>query len=56
MASGTSPASRRPCCCCSRARCAAWDYFETLADAARRAAMDDADRAAFFLRHDTVWV
>jgi quercetin dioxygenase-like cupin family protein len=32
------------------------DYFETLADAARRAAMDDADRAAFFLRHDTVWV
>jgi hypothetical protein len=32
------------------------DYFETLADTARRAAMDDADRAAFFLRHDTVWV
>ncbi len=32
------------------------DYFETLADAAHRAAMDDADWAAFFLRHDTVWV
>ena len=32
------------------------DYFETLADAARRAAMDDADWAAFFLRHDTFWV
>ena len=30
--------------------------YETLADAARRAAMDDADRAAFFLRHDTFWV
>ena len=32
------------------------DYFETLADAARRAAMDDDDWAAFFLRHDTFWV
>ena len=32
------------------------NYFETLADAARRAAMDDADWAAFFLRHDTFWV
>ena len=28
----------------------------TLADTARRAAMDDADWAAFFLRHDTFWV
>jgi hypothetical protein len=32
------------------------DWFETLADAARRAAMDGADRAAFFFRHDTFWV
>jgi mannose-6-phosphate isomerase-like protein (cupin superfamily) len=32
------------------------DYFETLADAARREAMDDAQRAAFMLRHDTFWV
>jgi mannose-6-phosphate isomerase-like protein (cupin superfamily) len=32
------------------------DYFETLADAARREAMDEDDRAAFFLRHDTFWV
>src|SRR4051794_34484833 len=32
------------------------DYFETLADAARRAAMDDEQRAAFFVRHDTYWV
>jgi quercetin dioxygenase-like cupin family protein len=32
------------------------DYFETLADAARREAMDDEQRAAFFLRHDTFWV
>jgi quercetin dioxygenase-like cupin family protein len=32
------------------------DYFETLADAARREAMDDEARAAFFLRHDTFWV
>lgn len=32
------------------------DYFETLADATRREAMTDEDRAAFFLRHDTFWV
>ncbi len=31
------------------------DYFETLADTARREAMDDEARAAFFLRHDTFW-
>jgi mannose-6-phosphate isomerase-like protein (cupin superfamily) len=32
------------------------DYFETLADAARRAAMDDEDWTEFYLRHDTFWV
>jgi len=32
------------------------DYFETLADAARREAMDEEQRAEFFLRHDTYWV
>jgi quercetin dioxygenase-like cupin family protein len=32
------------------------EYFETLADAARREAMDDQERAAFMLRHDTFWV
>lgn len=32
------------------------DYFETLADPARRDAMDDEQRAAFFVRHDTYWV
>ncbi|HEX6921860.1 MAG TPA: cupin domain-containing protein [Actinomycetes bacterium] len=32
------------------------DYFETLADAARREAMDDGQRAEFFVRHDTYWV
>ena len=32
------------------------DYFETLADAGRREAMDDEARAAFMLRHDTFWV
>jgi mannose-6-phosphate isomerase-like protein (cupin superfamily) len=32
------------------------DYFETLADAARRDGMDDAARAEFFLRHDNHWV
>lgn len=32
------------------------DYFETLADAARREAMDDEARAEFFLRHDTYWI
>jgi mannose-6-phosphate isomerase-like protein (cupin superfamily) len=32
------------------------DYFETLADAARRDAMDAEERAAFFVRHDTYWV
>jgi hypothetical protein len=32
------------------------DYFETLADAARREAMGEEDWAQFFLRHDTFWV
>jgi mannose-6-phosphate isomerase-like protein (cupin superfamily) len=32
------------------------DYFETLADAARRDAMDQKAWAAFFDRHDTYWV
>lgn len=32
------------------------DYFETLADAARREAMDDQERAEFFRRHDTYWL
>lgn len=32
------------------------DYFETLADATRREAMDDEARAEFFLRHDTYWI
>lgn len=32
------------------------DYFETLADAARREAMDEERWAEFFLRHDTYWV
>ena len=32
------------------------DYFETLADTARREAMDDAARADFFLRHDNIWL
>jgi mannose-6-phosphate isomerase-like protein (cupin superfamily) len=32
------------------------DYFETLADAARRAAMDEEQWAAFYDRHDTYWV
>jgi mannose-6-phosphate isomerase-like protein (cupin superfamily) len=32
------------------------DYFETLADAARREAMTAEDWTAFFLRHDTFWV
>ena len=32
------------------------DYFETLADAGRREAMDEEARAAFMLRHDTFWV
>ena len=32
------------------------DYFETLADAARREGMDDEQRAEFFLRHDTFWL
>jgi mannose-6-phosphate isomerase-like protein (cupin superfamily) len=31
------------------------DYFETLADPARRDAMDDDQRVEFFLRHDTYW-
>jgi mannose-6-phosphate isomerase-like protein (cupin superfamily) len=32
------------------------DYFETLADAARREALSDEERAEFFLRHDTYWI
>jgi mannose-6-phosphate isomerase-like protein (cupin superfamily) len=32
------------------------DYFETLADAARREAMTEPDWTEFFLRHDTFWV
>ncbi len=32
------------------------DYFETLADKARRDAMDGPAWAEFFLRHDTFWV
>jgi hypothetical protein len=32
------------------------DYIETLADAARRAAMSEDDWTAFYLRHDTFWV
>ena len=32
------------------------DYFETLADPARRGAMDDDQRVEFFLRHDTYWL
>lgn len=32
------------------------DYFETLADAARREAMDDQERAEFFRLHDTYWL
>ena len=32
------------------------DYFETLADAARREAMGEDDWTEFYLRHDTFWV
>jgi mannose-6-phosphate isomerase-like protein (cupin superfamily) len=32
------------------------DYFETLADRARREAMTPEDWTEFFLRHDTFWV
>ena len=32
------------------------DYFETLADAARRDAMDEQQWADFYERHDTYWV
>ncbi len=32
------------------------DYFETLADTARREAMTPEDWTEFFLRHDTFWV
>jgi mannose-6-phosphate isomerase-like protein (cupin superfamily) len=32
------------------------DYFETLAEVGRGLVMDDAERTAFFLRHDTIWV
>ena len=32
------------------------DYFETLADAARREAMDEAAWQDFYRRHDTYWI
>jgi mannose-6-phosphate isomerase-like protein (cupin superfamily) len=32
------------------------EYFETLADAARREAMTDQERLEFYLRHDNTWV
>jgi quercetin dioxygenase-like cupin family protein len=32
------------------------DYFETLADGARRAGMTEQDWTEFYLRHDTFWV
>ncbi|MFN0284733.1 MAG: cupin domain-containing protein [Kineosporiaceae bacterium] len=32
------------------------EYFETLADGARRDAMTDEERADFFARHDNVWL
>jgi mannose-6-phosphate isomerase-like protein (cupin superfamily) len=32
------------------------DYFETLADAVRREALNEEERAEFFLRHDTYWI
>ncbi len=32
------------------------EYFETLADAARGAAMSDEQQAEFFVRHDTYWL
>ncbi|TFV63208.1 UNVERIFIED_ORG: cupin domain-containing protein [Bacillus sp. AZ43] len=32
------------------------EYFETIADAARRGAMSPEDWTEFFLRHDTFWV
>ena len=32
------------------------DYFETLADAARREAMDEAAWQEFYRRHDTYWI
>jgi mannose-6-phosphate isomerase-like protein (cupin superfamily) len=32
------------------------DYFETLADAARREGLTDEERREFFLRHDTYWL
>jgi len=32
------------------------DYFETVADPARREAMNDEQSAEFFLRHDTHWL
>ena len=32
------------------------DYFETLADGARRAGMSEQDWTDFYLRHDTFWV
>ncbi len=32
------------------------DYFETLADAARREALTEQERTEFYLRHDTYWL
>jgi hypothetical protein len=32
------------------------DYFETLADAARRESMSAEDWTDFYVRHDTFWV
>jgi len=32
------------------------DYFETLADAARRNAMSEQEKAEFYRRHDNVWL
>ena len=32
------------------------DYFETLDRVGRGLVMDDEERAAFFLRHDTFWL
>lgn len=32
------------------------EYFETLADAARREAMTDSERAEFYLQHDNHWL
>jgi len=32
------------------------DYFETLADTARRQAMDEAQKEDFYARHDNIWL